>query len=326
MVGHQLAAVLRLRGCPPRAAAAAAASWLLNPVVVAVSTRGNCEGLAAVLVLEVLLCLMQGRVVHAALWYGSAVHLRLYPIIYALPILLVLRSPDYPRPLSSVTGGGAQRPAISFALVSGAAFVALGSLSLVACGSDYLREAWLYHITRADHRHNFSIYFYSIYLGTAGGAPPPLAARLAAFLPQAAVQAVAAARLAPDLPFCMLVQTATFVAFNKVITAQYFVWVFALLPLALPASAMPRPAAAALLVGWAAAQAHWLGWAYALEFEGRPVLLPLWAASLLFFAASVAAIVALVATQHLRPLFRAGALVHLQNASSRAAAGGKKDL
>jgi hypothetical protein len=33
--------------------------------------------------------------------------------------------------------------------------------------------------------------------------------------------------------------------------------------------------------------AHWLGWAYLLEFQGRPVHLFVWIASLAFFAAHV---------------------------------------
>ena len=42
-----------------------------------------------------------------------------------------------------------------------------------------------------------------------------------------------------DLTFCMLMTTCAFVAFNKVCTAQYFVWVFMLLPLCIPCE--PRP-------------------------------------------------------------------------------------
>lgn len=46
---------------------------------------------------------------------------------------------------------------------------------------------------------------------------------------------------------------------------------------------------------WLAAAAHWLGWAYALEFRGAPVHLGVWAAGLLFLAANVALLCQLAA-------------------------------
>ena len=38
---------------------------------------------------------------------------------------------------------------------------------------------------------------------------------------------------------------------------------------------------------WAGAMAHWLAWAYLLEFQGQHLHLAVWAASLLLFAAHV---------------------------------------
>lgn len=45
---------------------------------------------------------------------------------------------------------------------------------------------------------------------------------------------------------------------------------------------------------WLCAQLHWLGWAYMLEFRGKNVFLHVWIASVLFFAASVALLCALL--------------------------------
>ena len=48
------------------------------------------------------------------------------------------------------------------------------------------------------------------------------------------------------------------------------------------------------MAAWATAQLHWLGWAYMLEFQGRPVFLGVWAASIVFLAANAALLVQLL--------------------------------
>ncbi|KAJ4720420.1 GPI mannosyltransferase 1 [Melia azedarach] len=82
-------------------------------------------------------------------------------------------------------------------------------------------------------------------------------------------------------------QTVAFVAFNKVVTAQYFVWFFCLLPLILPWSNMKlKWEGVSCILVWMGAQLHWLMWGYLLEFKGKNVFLQLWLASLLFLAAN----------------------------------------
>ncbi|KAG1672562.1 hypothetical protein FOA52_010663 [Chlamydomonas sp. UWO 241] len=49
---------------------------------------------------------------------------------------------------------------------------------------------------------------------------------------------------------------------------------------------------------WAASMVHWLAWGYMLEFEGLPVHLPLWVASVAFLGAN-----ALLAAQLVRALY-----------------------
>jgi GPI mannosyltransferase 1 subunit M len=116
-----------------------------------------------------------------------------------------------------------------------------------------------------------------------------------ALLPQAAALLALALALHRDLPFCWLLQTITFVAFNKVSTAQYFVWWFALLPAALSGLRWPPPRSLVFaLGGWVAAQLHWLLWGYLLEFDGRQAHLALWGASVLFLAANAWLVVALL--------------------------------
>jgi phosphatidylinositol glycan class M len=144
----------------------------------------------------------------------------------------------------------------AFGVVSAGAFFALGLAFFALYGHQFLHEAFLHHLGRLDPRHNFSAYFYPIYLrhfgglveGGAGGAAAAAAAAGAAAttaaaiidparwagLPQVAVLLSVAAALHAHLPLAWLISTVAFVALNKVSTAQYFVWYFCLLPAALP--------------------------------------------------------------------------------------------
>ncbi|MEW5320136.1 MAG: hypothetical protein WDW38_011233 [Sanguina aurantia] len=114
---------------------------------------------------------------------------------------------------------------------------------------------------------------------------------------QAALVLAASWRCHADLPACWTIVTILFVSFNKVVTAQYFAWYFSLLPLLLPHIAWPVPRGLGFaLAGWASAQVHWLVWAYALEFQGIPVYLLLWAASILFLVANTMLVQQIVAS------------------------------
>jgi phosphatidylinositol glycan class M len=90
----------------------------------------------------------------------------------------------------------------------------------------FVEHTFLYHIRRLDHRHNFSPYFYSFYLSTAENTPllawnALLRHPLAAFVPQLGLSTALGFVLgAEDLAFAWLVQTLTFVTFNKVCTSQ----------------------------------------------------------------------------------------------------------
>lgn len=64
--------------------------WLYNPFTVTISTRGSCDSLVTVLLLAVLILLLQGQRIMAAVLYGLAVHFRIYPIIYSPAIVLYL--------------------------------------------------------------------------------------------------------------------------------------------------------------------------------------------------------------------------------------------
>lgn len=148
-----------------------------------------------------LLCHCAGRVLLAALLYGFVVHFRVFPIIYALSFFLSLApAPDSSvvpdaaatdpsvtqEPLKSSTSdqqrrqNSSQKPdpapgrgglfgwisvaGVAFGAVSASVFFLLTGLFYRMYGMEFLHEALLYHASRTDHRHNFSIYFYGIYL------------------------------------------------------------------------------------------------------------------------------------------------------------------
>ena len=127
---------------------------------------------------------------------------------------------------------------LTFALSLTTVYLSLFAICYAWCGAAFYREALLHHITRADARHNFSPYFYALYLAPKGTLLRGLLSSLA-FVPQAALLLALAARFGRDLPFCMFAQTLVFVSFKKVCTAQYFVWYHGLLPLVLPSTAAP---------------------------------------------------------------------------------------
>ncbi|KAJ0102195.1 hypothetical protein Patl1_05696 [Pistacia atlantica] len=98
--------------------------------------------------------------------------------------------------------------------------------------------------------------------------------------------------------------TVAFVAFNKVITAQYFVWFFCLLPLILPWTKMKLKWEGFIcILVWMGAQTHWLLWGYLLEFKGKNVFLKLWLASLVFLAANTFILVMIIRRHNYSPVF-----------------------
>lgn len=67
----------------------------------------------------------------------------------------------------------------------------------------------------------------------------------------------------------MFLQTITFVIYNKVITAQYYVWYLSLLPLITPYLNISFKKGVLLCFLWLLSELNWLYWGYGLELHGK---------------------------------------------------------
>ena len=95
LTGYFLYSILKKRSCSETMASVCASFWLLNPLPATVSSRGNAESIVAILVLGTLYYILKQGMLNlciAGLLYGLSVHLKIYPITYALPIYLMLDS------------------------------------------------------------------------------------------------------------------------------------------------------------------------------------------------------------------------------------------
>ncbi|KAJ5970049.1 hypothetical protein N7501_006297 [Penicillium viridicatum] len=272
-----------------------AAVWLWNPMVANISTRGSSEGLLGVLVAALLWATLTKKPILAGLILGLAVHFKIYPFIYGISILWWW---DAERDGSATTGSGLLSKSsgfitpsrVKFTVAALASFVALNLVMYLQYGQPFLHHTFFHHLTRIDHRHNFSPYSTLLYLSAAGGAETRFEAL--AFLPQLILVVVALPLVLAkkNLTTAMLAQTFTFVTFNKVCTSQYFLWYLILLPFYLPSSSLIRKPTLGIsaAVLWIAGQALWLHQGYNLEFLGLPSFVPgLFLAGLFFFAVNV---------------------------------------
>eukprot|EP00298_Acanthocystis_sp_HF-20_P000096 c10114_g1_i1.p1 GENE.c10114_g1_i1~~c10114_g1_i1.p1 ORF type:complete len:410 (-),score=63.11 c10114_g1_i1:39-1268(-) len=266
--------------------------WLLNPLVINVSTRGNAEAFVVLLVLLSLYYVLKNQIFVGALWYGLCVHVKIYPIIFALTFCLFIGKFHQKRwSLSSLINSLLCRDVLVFGIVSGVFYILLGAIFYYIYGFEYLYESTLYHFVRSDHRHNFSPYFYSLYLQIV---QPSKLFSLAVFIPQLILTLVLSFKFSRYISFCVFLQTFVFVVFNKVCTVQYFIWYLCFLPLMIPDLKCTKTDVLLLTVPWTLSLVAWLYTAYLLEFQGENTFVLIWISGLLFFAANCYVIVRLI--------------------------------
>ncbi|KAJ2848940.1 GPI mannosyltransferase 1 [Coemansia brasiliensis] len=219
LVGYLIICILRERKLSEHIAAAYSMLWLLNPQVATISTRGSAEAIVCVTVMAAFYAFQRKHIIWGAICFGISVHLKIYPIIYALPMLVVLDRAAFSNTSTpSLSFWGKMKCAVTkqrlmFFLVSGGIFIGLNIVFYAFYGREFLNETYIYHISRKDHRHNYSMWFLPIYLKFFS--PASIAMGLLSFLPQALVVTVLGVAFGNDLYFATFLQTFAFVAFNK---------------------------------------------------------------------------------------------------------------
>ena len=247
VAGWLILRILRSSGKMPIDRALKFASiWLLNPMVAQISTRGSSEGLLGVVVSALLWAVLSKRIQLAGLLLGFAVHFKIYPFIYATSIIWWLDEEHahgapsiHSKTLYSRAIGFINSARMTLAMYSLFTFTTLNSLMYYMwvtypklyfrCtyisrryGWPFLQHSYFHHLTRIDHRHNFSPYNTLLYLNSSPTGNSTVKLESLAFLPQLFLSAVAIplALAKKDLPSTMLAQTFAFVTFNKVCTSQ----------------------------------------------------------------------------------------------------------
>lgn len=289
--------------------------WCYNPLAINICTRGSAESIMVLLPVLLTLWLVSNTTTKrptllqatiAGFTHGVAIHSKLYPIIYTGSFMAYLATKDTenlsltsttfpwtnPRRLLHLIGIWTRRlffapVPLVFLLVSLKTFAGLTYLAVVRYGRVALDEGLLYHFSRVDHRHNYSMYWYWIYLARARIATNlQLMGRLL-LVPQFILLVYSSLGLAPfHLGLALFVQTYLFVIHNKVITAQYFTWYLCLLPLCTDVLKLTRRVQLAVVL-LLLSIGTWLGSAYCLEMVGLAVHKWVWVASVLYFLANV---------------------------------------
>ena len=258
--------------------------WLYNPLIAIISVRGNAESFVSLIILSFLYLMKQNHFKFAAFIFGLACHVKIYPIIYAPTLLAYMNNAN--GSLFNRFKQCISLKSLNFFLISAFTFFVLLGFFYNLYGYKFIYETYLYHITRKDHRHNFSVYFYPLYL--AQGTVYERILSLAGFFPQFILVGLIGLSFSDHLYDAVFLQTILFVAFNKVITSQYLIWYLCFVPYCLPSLRKIKTNKLLRMVGyWGVSQLMWLTFAYLLEFEGIPTFKYLWLSSLLFASSHV---------------------------------------
>uniref|UniRef100_A0A0A9XEA3 GPI alpha-1,4-mannosyltransferase I, catalytic subunit n=1 Tax=Lygus hesperus TaxID=30085 RepID=A0A0A9XEA3_LYGHE len=84
--------ILKIEGFSNKAAVKYSLFWLYNPLSVVITTRGNADSLASVLVMLTLYFMEKRNYWLTGLLQGVSIHFRLYPVIFSLPLYVAIDS------------------------------------------------------------------------------------------------------------------------------------------------------------------------------------------------------------------------------------------
>ncbi len=282
--------------------------YLYNPLTIVICTRGSADCIITFLVLLSLIYLEKKNYYLSALIYGFAVHFKIYPIIYAPSLFLYLIYKEYVKDTSQplepiqfyqrilyriistikmVLKNLFTKVALSFVIISSGVFFFFLGIFYKLIGYKFLYEYLLYHLVRKDHRHNYSIFYYTIYLTYDNDFSKYLS--LITFLPQMILILTVTLFLYKDINLCLIVLTMIFVHFNKVITAQYFIWYLSLIPLIIHRNILfnRRNKKAIIMFSiWMFFELIWNTFSHKLEYEGKNYFLSMWVVDICFFLTS----------------------------------------
>jgi len=163
-------------------------------------------------------------------------------------------------------------------------FGSLFAIFYLAFGNQFAYEYLLYHVVRKDHRHNYSIFSYLMYLTYTKNFGKILS--LLAFLPQAILIILVSIFLFSDLNICLVLITWIFVTFNKVVTAQYYLWYLSLLPMIIPYNKMfllHKTKTLILFSLWLYFEVFWNNISHRLEFKGESLFIEMCIWNMVFF-------------------------------------------
>lgn len=271
--------------------------WIYNPMSIGISTRGNADSVTSFFVILSLMFLQTNIVpglwkyVWSGILLGISIHLRLYPLAFSYPMYLSLGKYKITRRTRLAEGFLSLLPNIKQILLSMSCILTLIFLTYSMYGIygyEFLFETYIYHLFRKDTRHNFSVLFYYSYLNMDNLAFDlvKLIAHICEFTLLFALS-LTFGRETQTLPFAIFSQAVVLVAFNSVMTSQYFIWFMSLLPLVIHSFAMERRKGLLLVAIWAMAQTAWLTFAYLLEFKCKEVFIFIWLKSVMLFWAHI---------------------------------------
>lgn len=306
--GHLIYRILLNKkiNCPPQTALLATAFWIYNPLPIIISTRGSGDSLITFLILLTIYTILKEKYILSGLIYGFAIHCKLYPVIYCLPIYLYLAR-NVQTIMSFKTWSPFNMDRFAFFASTFISFASVTNLCHQKFGLLYLQEAWLYHIHRRDKAHNFSPYFYIYSKVKDENSLKYLS--LIAFIPQILAIIYFSLRYCinnherlqdRNLLFTLFATTYSFVTFNKVVTSQYFIWYLCLLPLILPFIRVSFKFSFKLFSVWIFAQLQWLLVAYLYQYQRWKVLNILVICSLIFVWTNM--LLLSIITRHYRPI------------------------